>query len=135
MSAQVSEAATTVTEATAVGARPVRASTRWSPRCAVPEVATAPVNTGTTARTRVGSAGSSIPIRHGGPAGSRGGQGMSPPAGREKTGSGGVEGAAGHVATGREAEVGVRQRAERRGGALDRPALDHSAGIQEKGPV
>ena len=79
-------------------AAPVRASTRCCPRCAVPEVATAPVRTGTTARTRRGSCGSSMPIRHGGAVG--------------------VGGPADHVATGREAEVGVRQRAQRRGRAL-----------------
>ena len=41
MSAHVSESATTVTEATPSGAWPVRASTRWLPRWAVPDVATA----------------------------------------------------------------------------------------------
>jgi hypothetical protein len=65
MSAQVSESATTVTEATPSGGRPVRPSTRWLPRWAVPDVATAPVRTGTTAITRLGSRGSSTPIRQG----------------------------------------------------------------------
>src|SRR3954470_20764820 len=64
MSASVSDAATTVTEATPSGGRPVRASTRCAPRCAVPDVATAPVCTGTTATSRLGSCGSSMPIRH-----------------------------------------------------------------------
>ena len=85
MSAAVSDGPMTVTEATPVGGRPVRASTMWAPRRAVPEVATAPVWTGTTATSRLGSCGSSMPMRHGGPAGSRVRQVMSPPAERQKS--------------------------------------------------
>ena len=85
MSAQVRLSATTVTDATPSGARPVRPSTRWLPRCAVPDVATAPVWTGTTAITRLGSWGSSMPIRQGSAAGSSVRQVMSPPAERQKS--------------------------------------------------
>src|SRR4051794_3613016 len=85
MSAAVSEPATTVTEATWAGGRPVRASTRCCPRWAVPLVATAPENTGITARMRLGSAGSSTPMRHGSPSASRVRQMRSPPAERQKS--------------------------------------------------
>ena len=88
MSAAVSDGPTTVTDATPVGGRPVRASTMWAPRRAVPEVATAPVCTGTTATSRVGSCGSSMPMRQGGPAGSTVRQVRSPPAERQKSVSG-----------------------------------------------
>ena len=39
----------TVTDATPSGGRPVRVSTMWAPRCAAPDVATAPVCSGTRA--------------------------------------------------------------------------------------
>ena len=85
MSAQVRDDATTLTDATPSGARPVRASTRCAPRCAVPDVATAPVRTGSTASTRRGSCGSSMPTRQAGDAGSSVRTTMSPPAERAKS--------------------------------------------------
>ena len=57
---------TTVTDAASVGVCPVRASTMCAPRWASPEVATAPLRTGSTAWIRPGSAGSSMPIRQAG---------------------------------------------------------------------
>ena len=53
-----------------------------APRCVAAEVATAPSRTGTTATTRAGSAGSSMPMRHPGEPGARVRQTMSPPAER-----------------------------------------------------
>ena len=84
----------TVTAASPKGGRPVLASTTCAPRCAAPDVATAPVRTGTTATSLLGSCGSSIPMRHGGAAGSRVRQVMSPPADRQKSVSGSAASAA-----------------------------------------
>ena len=101
----------TVTDARPVGGRPVRASTMWAPRWAVPDVATAPVCTGTTATSRSGSCGSSMPMRHGGAAGSRVRQVRSPPADRQKSVSGSA--------------------ASARGGALGGPALDDAGRVED----
>ena len=81
----VSESATTVTEATPAGGRPVRASTTCCPRWALPTWPPPRSPTGTTATSRRGSRGSSMPIRHGGPSGSTVRQTMSPPADRQKS--------------------------------------------------
>ena len=82
MSTLVRSAPMTVTEASASAGAPDRASTTWVPRCAEPEVATAPRRTGTRATSRVGSSGCSMPISQGSPAGSATWQTMSPPADR-----------------------------------------------------
>ena len=101
---------TTLTEATPRGARPVRASTRCAPRCAVPEVATAPVWTGSTASTRPDRAGPPPrPARR-----ARPGRACAPPCRRRRRGR-------------------SRCRPAPRspcGGAFDGPALDHAAGVQ-----
>jgi hypothetical protein len=110
MSAQVRSPATTVTDATPAGARPVTPCTTWWPRWAAPEVATAPVCTGTTASTRVGSCGSSMPIRQGSPAGSRTTQVRSPPPDRQTSVS---------------SQLG--QRAQR---ALQGPSLHDAVGVE-----
>jgi hypothetical protein len=85
MSAQVIDAVITVTEATPVGVRPVRASTRCRPRWVVPDVATAPLVIGSTAINRLGSRGSSMPIRQPTEPAARLRHTMSPPAERQKS--------------------------------------------------
>ena len=100
----------TVTEASVVGVRPVRASVMWSPRRCRAEVAIAPLRIGTTAASLSGSCGSSMPIR--------------------QSGESGVGDVTGHVTAGGQAVVRVRQLVERVRGAFDRPALHHSTRVQ-----
>lgn len=66
-SAHSSDGPITVAEASSLAADPVLGSTMCAPRAARPDVATAPSETCTVARTRLRSNGSSIPIRHGSP--------------------------------------------------------------------
>ena len=101
---------TTVTDASRVGATPVRASTTCAPRCARPEVATAPRPERDDGATRVGS----VRVLD-----------ADPP-----VGPAGVGHVHDHVAAGREAEVGVVEAAERRRCPLHRPALHHAAGVE-----